>query len=245
MCDEPFEGCDGTGLDPGRIPPTPPGFTGELVCIERDASGAVWSGNALTGHATLTHLDSGEIIKLPAIGARGFETNDADGTLCLGGEPQEGCPNGGEYGACATEWFVSHPADYDSRPVDGDSSLTSVTIVPCGQDFDAQIPSQLTVQFQVTNEFEQSFSASTTVNCWADLALSDISPIFGRDMLSSDWVHTRIEASGAAQAGFTVVAQTFRDTGKLQLMAAAASAPPQGALAQQADLIRVPEEVIP
>jgi hypothetical protein len=244
-CEGPLDDCDGTGLDPGRIPPAPSGFTGELVCIETDASGAEWSGNALTGHATLTHLGSGEIIKLPAIGAHGFPTNDADGTLCLGGEPQDGCPKGGEYDACATEWFVSHPADFDDTPVDGEKSSTSVTIVPCGQDFDAQIPTQLTVQFRATNEFEQSFSASTTVNCWADFELSDAGPIFNRDLLSGDWALTRIVAASATQAGFTVVSQTLRVSGELLLVAAAGSAPPQGRVAQQADLIRIPVENVP
>lgn len=241
-CEGPLDDCDGTGIDPGRIPPAPPGFTGELVCIETDASGAEWSGNALTGHATLTHLGSGEIVKLPAIGARGFPTNDANGTLCLGGEPEDSCPKGGEYDGCAAEWFLSHPADFDDTPVDGEASRTSVTIVPCGQDFDAQIPSQFIAQFQVTNEFEQSFSATTTVNCWADLELSDVSPIFTRNVLSGDWALTRIVAAGSAQTGFAVVSQTVRVSGELLLIAAAGSAPPQGELPPQATFIRIPEE---
>ena len=39
--------------DPGRVPPVVPDFTGELKCIEVDASGFPVPGNALKGEATL------------------------------------------------------------------------------------------------------------------------------------------------------------------------------------------------
>jgi hypothetical protein len=99
----------------------------------------------------------------------------------------------------------------------------------------------------VTNEFEQSFSTSASVNCWADLELSDVSPIFTREVLSGDWALTRIVSAGgaSARAGFTVVSQTVRQGGELLLIAAAGSAPPQGALAERAELIRIPEETVP
>jgi hypothetical protein len=237
-CTSPQEDCDGTGIDPGVVPPVSPGFTGELVCIEVDASGAPWSGNALTGQATLTHLGSGEVVKYPALGARGFDTNDADGTLCLGGEPEEGCPSGGEFEGCASAWDISHPAEFDDRPVDGNSSRTTFAIVPCGQDFEVQVPARITLQMLVTNEFEELFSVSAVVDCWADLTLADFG-IFDRDSLGSNWVHTQLASIGGV--GFAVVQQTIGEGGKLPLFLATATVPPQRAAASQPDRIVLPE----
>jgi hypothetical protein len=52
--------------------------------------------------------------------------------------------------------------------------LTTLTLVPCQQDFENQIPGRVTVQFQIFNEFEQPFSTSTTVDCWLDAPLFTI-----------------------------------------------------------------------
>jgi len=49
---------------------------------------------------------------------------------------------------------------------------TSITLVPCQEDFENQIPGRVTVQFQIFNEFEQPFSTSTTVDCWLDSPIS-------------------------------------------------------------------------
>ena len=53
----PFYGCNGAGLDPGRVPPVVEYFTGELKCIEVDATGHPVSGNHLKGEATLVTND--------------------------------------------------------------------------------------------------------------------------------------------------------------------------------------------
>jgi hypothetical protein len=46
--------------------------------------------------------------------------------------------------------------------------------VPCQQDFENLIPEQVTVQFAITNEFENRFSTSTTIDCWLNTRLADI-----------------------------------------------------------------------
>jgi hypothetical protein len=51
---------------------------------------------------------------------------------------------------------------------------TSLTLVPCSQDFEDLVPGRVNVQFNVTNELEQQFSASTTVDCWFNFRLADI-----------------------------------------------------------------------
>jgi hypothetical protein len=153
---------------------------------------------------------------------------------------------GGEYEACARQWFVSHPTDFDDRPEDGSASRTSVTIVPCSHDFETQVPAEVALSFQVVNEFEQSFSTTTRVNCWNELELSeDVNPIFSRDVLGGDWALSQIISAGNPPLGFTVVAQTVHLAGKSSAFSAAAVVAPQGQLATQADLIRIPTEVVP
>src|SRR5262245_43898697 len=48
-----------SGLDPGAIPPVPPGFTGFLLCVETNVDGSPKSGKSLKGEETI-----GEITKL-------------------------------------------------------------------------------------------------------------------------------------------------------------------------------------
>src|SRR5262249_19204802 len=121
-----------------------------------------------------------EYSKYNAIGVIGNENNNGDGVLCLGGGASAGCPNGAEYNACPQTWILSQFAEGGEDPFlgGGSSVSTEVTFVPCTENFESQVPSSVTVQFQAINEFEQQFSASTTITCWANLTLSKINQIF-------------------------------------------------------------------
>jgi len=46
------------------------------------------------------------------------------------------------------------------------ATLNDLTLIPCTEDFENQTPASATFQYLVYNEFEQSFSGSTTVDCW-------------------------------------------------------------------------------
>lgn len=236
--------CDGAGFDPGAVPPVPAGFTGELRCIEVDASGAPWSGNALEGVATLTHLASGEVVKYTAVGLPGLETNNADDRLCLAGDARRGCPRGAEYGGCPRTWIVSHPADADDRPVDGLARSTDLTVVPC-TDVVTEGPAPLTLEFRLTSELEQTFSASTTMTCWADLRLSDVNPIFQRDLLGANWVQTRVSSADSTPRGFMLVQQGVRESARPVTLSAVATVPPHATGAVASDDIGLPPEMVP
>jgi len=47
-----------TGLDPGFIPPVPPGFTGALLCVSVDAAEKPLQNNSLKGEATIVDVSS-------------------------------------------------------------------------------------------------------------------------------------------------------------------------------------------
>lgn len=233
----PIRDCNGAGFDPGRVPPVVPDFTGELKCVEVDASGAPVGGNHLIGEATIIGLDVCDAAtgtchvsggpcavnddctadvdpeKYNGIGILAKETLDDDGVLCLGGDtPTEECPLGAEYNACPDTWILNHFVDGVENPVlgEGSSVETDITVVPCEQNFETQEPESVIIQFQVFDEFETAFSASTTVTCWADLNLSDISNVFvGPPLgpLDRTFVQTRMRPSRGTDSGFLVVGQ--------------------------------------
>ena len=260
-CDQNNADCNGSGIDPGRVPPVVQPFTGELKCIEVDASGAPLSGNHLKGEATEVRLDvcnpnngqcevSGfecdppngnsnclvvdddaspaaqlfprqistgllyDVSKYNAIGILGNEFNNGDGVLCLGGQPDDGdCPTGAEYNACPDTWILNHFGQGVEDPVAGtDSSVdTRITIVPCTENFETQEPTTVTIQLLTWNEFEQPFSSSVQVTCWADLALEDINPAFTSG-LRTTYEQTRLRSANLTTSGFMVVGTEHHET---------------------------------
>lgn len=79
------------------------------------------------------------------------------------------------------------------------ATVTDLALMPCSQDFENNLPSSVTVQFEIFNEFEQRLSASTTVDCWKDFFLFQVdSPndpersVFSFATLGTVAAHTRI-----------------------------------------------------
>jgi hypothetical protein len=220
--------CCDAGFDPGRIPPSAPDFTGELKCVEVDASGFPVGGNALKGEATLVDTADNDVSKYNAIGLKGFDTNNMDGTLCLGGGVTAGCPTGAEYEACPRLWVIDHPSDGAINPVADNFGFPSeasatLTVVPCTQNFETQAPEDVTVQFLIMNEFEQVLSASTSFQCWASWSLNGdeadsanpyggISTAFEKATIGTDLVKTTARAVGNTGV-MMVVEETNSSTG--------------------------------
>jgi len=176
-------GTDGAGLDPGAVPPVVPGFTGELKCVQVDASGTPFGGNNLKGEAVITSA-SGDVSKHNAVAILAnpdLAGGDPANQLLLDNTPE----HDGEYNSCANQLYLDHFVDGTPDPVvqefnegactDGQCPIrTYLTLVPCTQDFENQLPAEVTVQFAIVNEMEQVFSASTTVDCWLTTQLSSI-----------------------------------------------------------------------
>jgi hypothetical protein len=222
--------CSGAGFDPGLIPLTTDPFVGELRCIEVDSSGAPINGNHLKGEATIVaaasftaggaqeEVQRTEISKYNAIGILGLNTdlnsNNSDSVLCLGGGVRPGCPGGAEYNGCPEKVFLNHFAENADNPVAlefGDTSnvTTEVTLVPCTQDLENLVRPRLTVQFTVANEFEELFSASIPVDCWANFFLSDFPfSIFDEGTLGTRFAQTEM-FSPVDHPGFIGVAEEY------------------------------------
>lgn len=192
--------CDGAGIDPGRIPPVTAPFLGELRCIQVDPSGAPMSGNHLKGEATILSPD-GDASAYNAVTILGIPfANNGDETLCLGGGVSEECPSGAEYEGCASEILVDHFSEGADAPLFGPTSTvdTELTLVPCAVDFERQQPSRVVVHFNVTNEFEQPLSAITTIECWANFFLREVSNVFDVRTVGTRVLLTRLRPSGSS-----------------------------------------------
>ncbi len=218
--------CSGAGFDPGLIPLTTDPFEGELRCIEVDSSGAPINGNHLKGEATIISeanapeidLERTEVSKYNALGILGLNTdlnsNNSDSVLCLGGGVRPGCPNGAEYNGCPAKVFLNHFVEGADSPVatefsDKSDVFTQLTLVPCTQDLENLVRPKVTVQFAVANEFEQLFSASTTIECWGNFFLGDVPfAIFDGSTLGTRFAQTQM-TSPPEQPGFFGVAEEF------------------------------------
>lgn len=204
--------CDGAGLDPGRVPPVASfPFQGELRCIEVDQSGAPISGNHLKGEGTIVYND-GQATKYNAVGLLGEPfSNNGDNVLCLGGGVSDDCPSGAEYEGCGQKAILSQFAGGADNPIFADLSSvqTQVTLVPCRADYERQEATRIVVQFIGVNEYEQRFSASTTVDCWRSFLLSDISNIFGVLVSQTRFVETQMRPSDAANSGFVGISEEY------------------------------------
>lgn len=202
--------CYGAGMDPGRIPPVADPFRGELRCIEIDPSGAPISGNHLKGEATIVTAD-GVASKYNAVGVLGLDSNNGDSTLCLGGDVSDRCPSGMEYNACPDTLIMVHFAEGADSPLLGPASTvtTELTMVPCSENFETQVPTRAVVQFSITNEFEETFSASTTVFGWGNFFLDDVNLIFDVSRLGTRVVQTRIRPSTQTTSGLIGVAEEY------------------------------------
>ncbi|HVN84526.1 MAG TPA: hypothetical protein VMW17_06735 [Candidatus Binatia bacterium] len=213
-CTETNSQCSDAGLFPGRIPPLADGFVGELKCIEADSSGAPISGNHLNGEGTLIStglFTKGDTSKYSALAVIGLDTNDANNTLCLGGGVTTQCPRGAEYNACPQVTVFDSFSVGSNDPALGDNSSvsTELTIMPCTEDFEHQVPGSVVVQFLVTNEFEETFSASTTVTCWGNFNVSALRGVFDYNTTGSRFLQSRMAPATNNDSGFVGVVEEY------------------------------------
>jgi hypothetical protein len=153
---------------------------GELKCIEVGDDELPVDSNDLKGEATIEivtppdgdgptiDIEGYNAIGIQAIpGAMDNSTLEAANTLVLGEE----------YNACPYSLILDH--FFDDAPVVNGYVRTGLTLVPCSEDFNTQLPIRTVVQFLVYNEFEQRFSTSRSMTCFSELFLSDIDTRLG------------------------------------------------------------------
>ena len=188
-------GEDCSGFAPGLVPPLPD-FEGELKCVEVTESGEPITGNHLKGVATIVAISDGSEFDSSARTQGDLATYNGIG---IQGNPNAVPSNpllldGAVYDACPEQIVLNHFAsNADDLVADGASVFTELTLIPCSQDFETQTGGESTIQFVVYNEFEQRFSASTTVDCFLNVEVSGIdtsttpsNSVFSRPVLGTD-----------------------------------------------------------
>lgn len=106
---------------------------------------------------------------------------------------------------------------------------TNLTLVPCSEDIENQVPSSSTVSFTIWDEFERRFSASTTVNCWLSEDLNQIHPnAFSFSTLGTFSAHTRIHPNPGAPGVLGIAEETRHDTFEFSTFSAVAAFNLQG-----------------
>src|SRR5262249_11832729 len=131
---------------------------------------------------------------------------------------------------------------------------TNLTVVPCTQNFETQTPAPVVLQFVITNEFEQSLSAQTTLSCWGSFNLEDINHAFTTGALGGSVVQTRMTSHAADPTKpvfgvMAVVEETHAATitstsGSQTLVARAAQNVHTGRDAAGQDVITIPGEQV-
>lgn len=185
-----------SGFAPGFVPPVPE-FEGELKCVQTNADGEPIKGNHLKGVATLVARSTsgadarglsrtaGDISTYNAIGIQGLPDRESTTNPLL--------LDGVEYQPCPAQINLDHVASGAVDPISGGTVYTELTLVPCTQDFENAQGGVSTIQFIVYNEYEQRFSASTTVDCYLNVEIAGIdttttpaNSVFSRNVLGTD-----------------------------------------------------------
>ncbi len=217
-------GTPNAGIDPGSVPPTVPTFEGELVCIEIGADGLPVSGNKLKGEATLKNLATGDVSKYNAIAIKGGPAAGAtDNVLQLDNDQYNSCPQTlllDSFTEGATEPVIGPPNNL-GLCAGGDCDITTeLTLVPCQMDFENAQPGSSTIQIFVINEFEQTVSATLSIDCWFNESLAQISSsAFSYGTRGTLSAYARLQRTSGS--GFIGVAEEFHRNSANTVAAAA------------------------
>ncbi len=210
----PVDAMDGQqGLDPGVVPPTVPGFTGSLVCVQMELpyGGVASGGDNLTGRASAGSGDYNAI----GLEAHGAGDENGDGVLTLG----DPAVMGSEYERCPTAYHLNFVPNGQVGAValgpaatavgiDGIGQVsTSVTVVPCDFDFGNLRPARVSINYDpIVDELEQAGSqGGGEVVCWDNLQLTGL----GFDSITTSFATAVISGAEPAVPGQAPVPASF------------------------------------
>ncbi len=194
------------------IPRLDAGFSGALLCVETDAADFPLAGNALLGVVSTYDLPSGEVSQNNAIAVAGFDTNNGDDTLCLGGEVTDNCPTGAEYDGCPQRWYFDAIAAGGGTLTASDNSSGELVIASCAQDFFNDTPGTGILTFRVWDQFGNQISSSGSLAGYTTRTLQSINAtanIFGSETAGIEITASAgIIVAGGERLEFSLAAST-------------------------------------
>lgn len=172
----------------------PPFFgLGELKCAVAAPRPEIELYNTLQGRAIVYDQD-GQTVSYSAVGFQRFSDGEFNGLLRL---------NGTEYAQCPDRLFFDVLTDTPG-------SSSDLILVPCTQDLLLQIPTELNVQFLITNEFEQTFSTSYGVKCFSRKTLTQVSDSLTRATAGTDTAQIRVRGVREPVIGLVIDRVPFK-----------------------------------
>ena len=152
--------------------------TGELKCLVEPTEETVDAHNTIQGRAVVFGAD-GQTIGYGASGFLRLTDGPLTNVIELDGITYTQCPD--------EQHFVFLASDPGGTP--NPQAESELVLAPCNEDLENLNTPTSVVQFQVINEFEEQFSASTTVTCSFRRTLRQISNVFTKATLGSDTGH--------------------------------------------------------
>jgi hypothetical protein len=211
ICPGFFFTSDADPLNPtGNLPPPPGGgfFRGELKCFQTDSStNGLMPGDALKGEATIETVGTPLISRYNSINIQGEENATNDLVLKLNSTPNR-TDGLGEFNACPETIEFTHfgnqasnfiAAGLSSTACDGSQCpvRTEITVMPCTENFEADVGAQVGLLFEFFDEFEVPISsADVLLDCWANYDLDDLTTVDAPSGGSTFW-KTRVTPMGS------------------------------------------------
>jgi hypothetical protein len=171
------------GVFNGQSAVPPFNSPGELKCIVHPDEDAVAAHNAIQGRAAVFGAD-GQTIGYSAVGFLRLTDGPLTTQISLDGVTYTQCPDQQHFVFVATT-DTSDPA-----------TESELVIAPCSEDLENVVTPPTVIQFQIFNEFEEQFSASTTATCSLRRPLAQIGNVFTRDVLGTDTGHLVLRGAG-------------------------------------------------
>ncbi|GIW44505.1 MAG: hypothetical protein KatS3mg077_1787 [Candidatus Binatia bacterium] len=161
------------------VPPVGTDFVGELKCYQIDSNGDPTPGNALKGTATIETIATGQISEYNALAvAANADTgnglnNDRELRLNFNGS------GAGELNYCPASLVFTANAEGVTDAFSGATISTELTLVPCSELLEENLPAPVRLRFVGYNEFEQPLSIEAfSFDCFLNRRLADL-PVTG------------------------------------------------------------------
>jgi len=153
-------------------------FSGELKCFVEPDQESVAAHNAIQGRAAVFGAD-GQTIGYSAVGFLRLTDGPLTNEIPLDGVTYTQCPD--------EQHFIFLASD-GSTPI-VPAAESELVIAPCSEDLENVVTPSTVIQFRIYNEFEEQFSASTSVFCSARRLLRQLGNVFTRPVLGTDTGH--------------------------------------------------------
>jgi hypothetical protein len=166
---------------------------GEMKCavVPPEGLSELEDHNTIQGRA-IVYSSTGRTVSYGAVGFQRLSPGEFTGVVALDGQAYAQCPDKLHFDVLA------------DRPTAVPASTSELVLIPCTQDLLLQIPTELTVQFLIINEFETQFSTSTSFECFTRRRLGEISDSLNRATLGTDTAHIVVRGVNGPLLGLVI-----------------------------------------